>query len=316
MSKRFRRKLSGGGDKLPRTCDFSNTALDSTLSPYFSKQISGSSDIVNEGNEKVEESTRETKEDMSTIELEETSIRSRCVRGNKVPQELSASVGDSQIAGKTIINGPRLSQDFYDQDSITLAKALLGQVVVRLVDGVRISGCIVETESYLGGPDVASHSHNGKRTARTEPMYMKPGTSYVYSIYGMYHCFNISSKGDGSCVLIRSLEPLEGFQRMVAGRNQRRKSSSPLKTHELCNGPSKLCQALYLTKDSCNKLDLTESDTFWLEVGKSVPENLVVISKRIGIESYGEEWANKPLRFYLFNNKYVSVRDKTAEKNY
>lgn len=70
-----------------------------------------------------------------------------------------------------------------------------GQVVVRVVNGSRVSGMIVETESYLGGPDVASHSHNGKRTARTEPMYMRPGTSYVYSIYGMYHCFNISSQG-------------------------------------------------------------------------------------------------------------------------
>lgn len=70
-----------------------------------------------------------------------------------------------------------------------------GQVVVRVVNGMRISGRIVETESYLGLPDKASHSYNGRRTARTGAMFMKAGTSYVYTIYGMYYCFNISSQG-------------------------------------------------------------------------------------------------------------------------
>ncbi|XP_042220361.1 LOW QUALITY PROTEIN: DNA-3-methyladenine glycosylase-like [Homarus americanus] len=225
----------------------------------------------------------------------------------------SAPVSDVQAqgSGQDFTPGPRLSQDFYDQDSITLAKALLGQIVVRVVDGVRITGAVVETESYLGGPDVASHSHNG-REARTEPVYMKPGTSYVYSIYGMYYCFNISSQGDGSCVLIRSLEPLEGFQKM--GRSKPgRKNTTPLKIHDLCNGPSKICQALHLNKDSSNKVDLAESKFFWLEQGKSIPENQVIVTKRIGIDSCGEEWANKPLRFYVNGNKCVSVRDKKAE---
>ncbi|KAK3867777.1 hypothetical protein Pcinc_026789 [Petrolisthes cinctipes] len=210
--------------------------------------------------------------------------------------------------------GMRLSEDFYGQDCITLAKALLGQVVVRVVDGVRISGRIVETESYLGVSDKASHSYNGKRTGRTGAMFMKAGTSYVYTIYGMYYCFNISSQEEGACVLLRALEPLEGLERMQVGRKQRRKdSATPLKLHQLCNGPSKLCQALCLTKDANNAVDLTSCDSFWLESGPSVPTCSIVITKRVGIEGSGEESANKPLRFYEYDSKFVSVRDKVTE---
>ncbi|ROT84732.1 DNA-3-methyladenine glycosylase [Penaeus vannamei] len=192
---------------------------------------------------------------------------------------------ESQVAASSVLPARRLTYSFYNQECVTLAKALLGQVMVRMIDGVRVSGVIVETESYLGGEDVASHSHNNKRTPRNEPMYMKPGTAYVYPIYGMYFCFNVSSQGDGSCVLVRALEPVEGMSIMAVGRNQRRKNTTPLKTHQLCNGPSKLCQALDMTKDSCNKLDLSTSNVLWLEAGTSIPESQVVIGKRIGIES-------------------------------
>ncbi|XP_068218198.1 uncharacterized protein [Palaemon carinicauda] len=213
--------------------------------------------------------------------------------------------------------GKRLEKSFFDKKSTTLAKELLGQILVRKVDGSLLRGMIVETESYLGENDVASHSYNGKRTPRNEPMYMAPGTLYVYSIYGMYYCLNISSQGEGSCVLIRSLEPIEGIDEMIAGRSFKRTSKSrPLKEHELCNGPSKLCLALNITKDLCNKVDATTSDEIWLESGRSVPESDIVTAKRIGIESAGHEWANKPLRYYIFKNKHVSVKDKKAEASY
>lgn len=84
----------------------------------------------------------------------------------------------------------------YENVYLKLFEPNTGQVMVRMIDGVRVSGVIVETESYLGGEDVASHSHNNKRTPRNEPMYMKPGTAYVYPIYGMYFCFNVSSQGN------------------------------------------------------------------------------------------------------------------------
>lgn len=90
----------------------------------------------------------------------------------------------------------RLGQRFYDVPCEDLAKSLLGKVLVRRLDnGTVVKGRIVETESYPGAEDVASHSFNGRVTTRNEPMFMKPGTAYVYMTYGMYHCFNISSKG-------------------------------------------------------------------------------------------------------------------------
>jgi DNA-3-methyladenine glycosylase len=90
----------------------------------------------------------------------------------------------------------RLRDSFYNVPCEDLAKGLLGKVLVRrLNDGTLIKGRIVETECYLGGDDKASHSYNGRITERSKPMYMKPGTAYVYITYGMYHCFNISSQG-------------------------------------------------------------------------------------------------------------------------
>lgn len=90
----------------------------------------------------------------------------------------------------------RLGPEFFNQPCEEMAKSLLGKILVRrLDDDVVVRGRIVETESYPGDQDVASHSFNGKMTSRNEPMFMRPGTAYVYLTYGMYHCFNISSKG-------------------------------------------------------------------------------------------------------------------------
>jgi len=93
--------------------------------------------------------------------------------------------------------GQRLTSTFFDQPCIQLAQNLLGKYLVRISveDGKRLSGRIVETEAYVGTEDRASHSYGGRRTARNEAMYMLPGTSYVYNIYGIYTCINISSRG-------------------------------------------------------------------------------------------------------------------------
>ena len=112
---------------------------------------------------------------------------------------------DPQVFGK------RLTGDFFDAPTETLAVALLGTVLCRkTAKNETICGKIVETEAYLGEIDPACHAYGGKRTSRNAPMYGPPGTAYVYFIYGMYHCFNISSKESGACVLIRALEPLTG----------------------------------------------------------------------------------------------------------
>ena len=147
-------------------------------------------------------------------------------------------------------------------------------------------------------------------------MYMIPGTAYVYMTYGMYHCFNISSQEPGAAVLLRALVPLTEQERMSGYRTAKRKSvkSKALKEHELCNGPSKLCMSLNIAKENCNKLDLCENDELWIEQGEDYQDHGIVETSRIGIDSVGEEWAKKPLKFYVIDNNCVSKRDKEAEK--
>ncbi|XP_029944598.1 DNA-3-methyladenine glycosylase [Salarias fasciatus] len=227
------------------------------------------------------------------------------VGGNAAPGE---AAGDPHL---------RLGQDFFNQPCITLAKAFLGKVLVRrCVDGTELRGRIVETEAYLGGEDKASHSAGGKRTERNTAMFMKPGTIYVYPIYGIYLCMNVSSEGEGAAVLLRSLEPLQGQPVMRQLRAARRKEGSPqLKDKQLCNGPSKLCQALDIPR-RFDRRDLASDPEVWLETdpdaGPAGPRD-VVSAPRVGIESHGE-WAKKPWRFYLRGHPCVSVVNKEAEK--
>ncbi|XP_013373281.1 PREDICTED: DNA-3-methyladenine glycosylase isoform X3 [Chinchilla lanigera] len=191
------------------------------------------------------------------------------------------------------------------------------QVLVRrLGDGTELRGCIVETEAYLGPEDEAAHSRGGRQTPRNRSMFMKPGTLYVYLIYGMYFCMNVSSQGDGACVLLRALEPLGGLETMRQLRSTLRKGTinRALKDRELCSGPSKLCQALAIDK-SFDQRDLAEDEAMWLERGSLEPSALAVVAAtRIGIGRAGE-WAQKPLRFYIRGNPWVSVVDKTAEQD-
>lgn len=105
----------------------------------------------------------------------------------------------------------KLSEESYNVPCYDLANDLLGKLLVRKFEGNTLKGRIVETECYLGGQDKASHSYNGRQTPRNQPMFMSPGTSYVYMTYGMYHCFNISAAEPGAAVLIRAIEPLDGL---------------------------------------------------------------------------------------------------------
>ncbi|XP_057370875.1 DNA-3-methyladenine glycosylase-like [Daphnia carinata] len=208
----------------------------------------------------------------------------------------------------------RLGDEFFNQESSLLANALLGKVLVRQINnGEHICGRIVETEAYLGMVDKAAHS-SCKRSVRTEPMFMKPGTVYVFSIYGMYHCFNISSGGEGKAVLIRAIEPLSGFERMQQIRSEsQKKSCHGLPTHQLCNGPSKLCLSFGITKEF-NKVDLADpSSRIWIEDWSPQPEFVTVTSTRIGLSKKAAEWIDAPLRFYVSDSKSVSVLDKSKK---
>lgn len=210
--------------------------------------------------------------------------------------------------------GQRLLSTFFDQPCVQLARDLLGKylVCIPVEDGRRLSGKIVETEAYVGTEDRASHSYGGKRTARNEAMYMPPGTSYVYNIYGIYTCINISSRGDGTAVLIRALEPTEGLDTMQKNRGLADKGDK-VKPHDLCSGPSKLTKALNIVKSNGDQVDLATCSYLWLEDGLQVPNSDIISCSRIGIGNYAKEWTDKPLRFYVRGCRSVSIRCKAAE---
>lgn len=201
----------------------------------------------------------------------------------------------------------KLEREFYNRDSIVVAKELLGKVLVHEVDGQRITAKIIETEAYMGVEDKAAHSYGGRRTSRVEVMYGSPGFSYIFLIYGMYCCFNIvtNEKEIPQAVLIRAVEPLEGTEWMAQRRfGKPFEELTKSQRRGLTNGPGKLCGALSLDR-SHNGIDLCGNDIY---VEESKSHNFsVVTTKRVGID-YAEEAKDYPWRFYIEGNEYVSVK--------
>lgn len=200
-----------------------------------------------------------------------------------------------------------LNRGFYNRDSITVAKELLGKMLVHETGGKRISARIVETEAYMGVIDKAAHSYGGKRTPRVEVMYGEPGHSYVYLIYGMYHCFNMVTGPQGvpQAVLIRALEPVEGLDLMAYNRYQKPYGELNKKQITgLTSGPGKLCRALLIDKE-LNGEDLCGS-RLYVEEGETNGLSIVE-SRRVGID-YAEEARDFLWRFYIEGNPYVSVK--------
>ncbi|MGP1310517.1 MAG: DNA-3-methyladenine glycosylase, partial [Phycisphaerales bacterium] len=155
-----------------------------------------------------------------------------------------------------------IDREWLAVDAERCAQRLLGTTLVRtLPDGVRITGVIVETEAYLGAEDRAAHTFGGRRTPRNESMYCRAGTAYVYFTYGMHFCMNIvcGREGEGTAVLLRALEPLEGIDAMRAHRAGKR-AAATLKESDLCSGPAKLCAALCVDRD-LDRVDLLGDDS-------------------------------------------------------
>jgi DNA-3-methyladenine glycosylase len=198
-------------------------------------------------------------------------------------------------------HGVKLRRSFYTrEDTIAVARELLGKrLVVPAPSGERVSGRIVETEAYLGVEDRAAHSFGGRRTARTETMYGKGGTVYVFFVYGMHHQFNVvTGRTDvPHAILIRGLEPEEGIELM----RQRRGSVA---NRELTSGPGKLTRALGIDR-SFDKEDLA-GDRVWIEdPGALILPDDIASGPRIGVD-YAGEHALHPWRFWLRGNGYVS----------
>lgn len=202
-----------------------------------------------------------------------------------------------------------LHKEFYKQGALTLAKELLGKVIVRTVDNVTLKAKIVETEAYIGEMDKASHAYNGRRTERTEPLFREGGISYVFFIYGKYYCFNVISgledKGEG--VLIRAIEPLNEFDYLAKKRfSQSYEELSEAKKKAITNGPSKLCLAFSIDK-SDNYKKLYEKGDLYIEDTNEDEKIDIVETTRIGID-YAEEAIGFPWRFYIKGNKYISKK--------
>ncbi|MDE6065054.1 MAG: DNA-3-methyladenine glycosylase [Lachnospiraceae bacterium] len=229
-------------------------------------------------------------------------------------------------------NQKRLTREFFMTDALELSRRLIGKIMVHETPLGKVRGVITETEAYMGVEDKGSHTYGGRRTERTEPMFHIGGTSYVYFIYGMYNCVNVTAGAEGTPMasLIRMVEPADEASRSIMERfrmadmerrreaREKRKAErmadsgeiaatetfaaatekvpTAVKKH-LADGPGKLCIAMHITKAD-NDVDMAESREFYLTEGIEVEESRILTGKRIGID-YAEEAADYLWRFTL-----------------
>lgn len=189
-----------------------------------------------------------------------------------------------------------LPRKFYLHDSLTVAKNLLGKILVKRTGDILMAGKIVETEAYMGDLDPGSHAYK-KFTERNKIMYDTGGLVYIYFIYGNYFCFNVvcERKGIANAVLIRAAEPLEGISQMEARRGIVKNK------FELTNGPAKLCLAMNIDKKLYGK-DLTVSEDIFISKPNMKESFDILTSKRIGLS----KGADLPYRFFIKDNPYVT----------
>lgn len=197
-----------------------------------------------------------------------------------------------------------LGRDFFGRPTLTIARAMLGQLLVREIEGQRLVGRIVETEAYIGSEDTACHASKG-RTPRTEVMFGPPGHAYIYLVYGLHYMLNLTTEAVGfpAAVLIRAIEPLAGLP--VMRRYRHKADCLAIEPVNLTNGPGKLCQALAIDK-TLNMIDLTAGQTLWLEQGEPIPNLAIAVGPRVGIAYADPHDRAAPWRFWLRNNRFVS----------
>lgn len=195
---------------------------------------------------------------------------------------------------------PKLLRPFYDRPTLDVARDLLGKYLVHMVDGIPLVCKITETEGYIGPMDKACHAYNYRRTPRTEILFGKPGMAYIYLIYGMYHCLNFVTEGEGEpcAVLLRAGTPTPECGDAMA-LNRFGRPMAHMTTYQrknFLNGPGKLCRGLMLSKKQ-NGLDLTGDQLFVLDKGEAPPAHINT-GTRIGID-YAEEAVDFPWRFWI-----------------
>lgn len=178
-----------------------------------------------------------------------------------------------------------LPRDFYARKTRTVARDLLGKLLVHRVDGKRRVGRIVEVEAYLGPGDMAAHTARGE-TPRTRAMFGPPGHVYVYLVYGLHHCMNVVTEpeGIGTAVLLRALEPVANLDIPA-------------------NGPGRLCKAMGIGMADYGH-DLC-GDELFIAAAPDAAKFAIAARPRVGVD-YAGEWARKPLRYYIRGNRCVS----------
>jgi DNA-3-methyladenine glycosylase len=190
----------------------------------------------------------------------------------------------------------KLKREFYTRPLITVAKELLGKILVK----TNLAGKIVEVEAYDGSIDQAAHTFIG-RTKRNEIMFGQGGYLYVYFTYGVHFCSNVvtGNEGQGTAVLIRALEPVFGIEEMIINRFGRDLKNEKEKLN-LTNGPGKICQAFKINRDHWGA-DLTGNEIFIIDQ-PTVDNKNIIVTKRIGISKS----VDLPWRFYIKDNPWVS----------
>ena len=196
----------------------------------------------------------------------------------------------------------KLDRKFYLNDTLEVAKKLLGKTFVRVLNGVTLAGKITETEAYVGAVDKSAHSFNGK-TKRNEVMFAEGGHLYVYFTYGMYFCANVvtGKAGVGDAVLLRSMEPLHGLSLLSKNRFGKTEITKREEIN-LLNGPAKICMAFNITKNE-NGVDLLGNELFILD-SESVPEQKIMTTERVGISKSKD----LPWRFYIRKSNFISKK--------
>ena len=208
-------------------------------------------------------------------------------------------VAEIRVAEKRAAESSVVPRRFYLHSPDLVARGLLGKVLARELDGEWLSGRIVETEAYFGQDDPAAHSFAGK-TARNAVLFGPPGFAYVYFIYGMYWCLNVSCEPEGQAggVLIRALEPLAGLETMARLRGL----AASAKPRLLTSGPGRLCQALGITRAGHNGLDVTAAESELQILDDRFRPGPILATPRIGIRKAAE----RPHRFVIEGNEFVS----------
>ena len=199
-----------------------------------------------------------------------------------------------RVRAATSSPGPtHLPRGFFSRPTLDVAKELLGQRLVRVDRGSRVSGWIVETEAYVGARDLGCHARVG-RTPRNEVMWGPAGHAYVYFTHGMHLCLNVVTEEVAfpAAVLIRALRPDEGRLRM-----RRRRGAVP-EVH-LVDGPAKLCQALGIDGIFTGHDFCAADARLFIESGRGLPDGEVTVGPRVGLNTVPEPWKSKPWRFRL-----------------